>query len=356
MQSSFTKHITVHLFYFITLFPLIYTQPLVKTTPNALCYHPWRESYAALSSEESCIFCSLARNENDNDNFILYRGTYHFVLLNKKPYVNKGFHFLVVPYQHGKHLNNLSPDALIEMDEITQKICVQFSDQSYEIQLNYNIGTYANASIPNHLHQHIICDENPRYYNIIDAMNTSTNPIDNAIKQQQLTPFFKSSTKSSVSDLKKHDEHCYYCSILNENHDEKNLIIHRGKQATILFNHYPFCAGEILIIPNHHYESKEHMPQDVAQELWNFVIKMYPIILSSTNASDITLGMISYGQKSMDKKHITYHLTPRHSLPAISPIMHTHYISNDLTKLHTELVNEWNKLIQTTEKIQKDRL
>jgi hypothetical protein len=69
---------------------------------------------------------------------------------------------------------------------------------------------------------------------------------------------------------------------------------------------------------------------------------LYPLILSLTETTDLNLGIISYGEKTTDKHHITYHVIPRKGLPLISPIMHTHHIDKDVLHLYKKIVNEWN--------------
>ena len=319
---------------------------------SSIEYLPWRELYnnqltKQPTIQKQCVFCTLPQMDHYAENYIVYRGCYNYVMLNKQPYTKKGPHFLVIPYQHGKDLTSLSDDALAEIDTITQKICTLFSPESYEIHINYNIGSSANASIPEHLHQHIICFETPRYYNLIDAIENSTNPIDNEIQYNQLKPLLTLEKTTTINDLPNIDNSCYYCSIMHEHDDQRNLIVHRGNHATILFHHYPFCPGEIIIIPNNHYESIEHMPKHVLQEIRLFTMIVYPHILSLTETIDANLGIISYGKKASDKHHITYHIIPRKGLPLISPIMHTYHIDKNIPDLYNKLVNALNSTIKT---------
>jgi diadenosine tetraphosphate (Ap4A) HIT family hydrolase len=331
--------------YFVHSFIVTAHDNIPVTTPNAIVYIPWRAQDVSTTpppTAKKCVFCSIPYGDTQNP--LLYQGTYQYVILNNKPYINQGYHFLVIPNQHLKHLHHLAPQALQEMNDITHKVCALFSHESYEIQINYNIGTYANASIPDHLHQHIICTQSPRCYNLVEAIETSTNPVSYVTQYEQLKPLFNSPFTPTNNHHTINNANCYYCSIIQSNADQKNLIIHRGEQATILFNHYPFCPGEIMVIPNKHYEGREKMPDIVVQEMWSLVTKIYPIMLSSLNVSDMTVGMISYGEKSPNKQHIHYTLTPRTGKNFISPCMRIHPIESNITTLYECFIQKWNML------------
>src|SRR5207244_2121970 len=111
---------------------------------------------------------------------IVHKGKHNYITLNKNPYTRKT-HFLIIPYEHIKHLHALPNEALQESQQLTYVICTKLHNDCYEIGINYNIGHDASASIPDHLHQHVICDEEPRYYNLITAMENTQEPIDESL-------------------------------------------------------------------------------------------------------------------------------------------------------------------------------
>ena len=77
-----------------------------------ILWAPWRIGYILNSKEKGCFLCrALEDNQNDDKNFLLYRGQYVFVILNLYPY-NNG-HILVAPNRHIKDLE----DMLIEEEK-----------------------------------------------------------------------------------------------------------------------------------------------------------------------------------------------------------------------------------------------
>lgn len=317
--------------------------------PHAIQYAPWREHYLSTvintptKSPTKDVFCSLFYPENpgdDSSNYILHRGKDSYVILNENPYTNSGHHLLIIPYHHEKHYTHVSQEARDELDALTQTLCEHFSDTSHEIHINFNIGKNALASIPEHLHQHVIISTVPRIYTLVDAVANATPPIDNETQYQQLIPFFTQLPIPYVFSSAVHDDDsCYYCSIIKQTHnDKKNFIIKRTEYATILFNHHPFGIGDIIIIPNKHYTDRKHMPKNVLTDMRSLLTTIYPLLLKQFNADDVNIGMISYGQKSTQTDHIRYQILPRPGISSVSPITMTNYIHQDIQKVYEQLV------------------
>jgi len=330
--------------------------PFFNSQP-AIMYTPWRGDYvqnantlnaAHISTQNTpqtsdCIFCKLLEESND-EALILYRGKYNYVLVNKKPYVSKGYHLLIIPYEHKKQLIELSYETRQESQLLETLIFQQLSsDDCYEMQILYHIGPLAGASIPNHIHKHIICDKSPRYYNLIDAMENTVQPEEPFICYKELAAllefeeqpipnnYFSSSRNSS----------CYYCKILNENNDEKNLIIHRGNYVTILFSHKPSSPGLVIIIPNHHCSSEDHLSPKAQDEMHDFTLKIYPLLTSLLKTPDINFGLISYQKNT--KKHLKQKLVPRTKTHEYSPGLNKYIITQDMKKLYAECVEKFNE-------------
>jgi ATP adenylyltransferase len=327
----------------------IYAMEQEISQPYAIEYAPWRGSYLQQPKTEektSCVFCSLPTTTNDAEKLILYRGKYCYAALNINSYTDKGHHFLIMPYVHEKYLNNLSEETQTEMDNITQRICHFLSINAHEIRINFNIGPNALATIPNHIHEHIIVSNASRYYNLIDALQNSTTPVDTTTQYEQLRPLFNEPIHTH--NFVPHDldnNSCYYCNVIHKtDENDKNLIIHRNEDITMLFDHRPFCLGDIIIIPNKHYTKRNGIPLKTLTTMRELMVKTYPLLLTLLNISDINLGMISYGDKADNPQHIRYQITPRIAVPHISPITHINYIHGNVMDLYLKLVEKCNEL------------
>jgi ATP adenylyltransferase len=83
---------------------------------------PWRVTYIRDPGVRGCIFCDKIRQDNDEENFILFRGRLNFVMMNTYPY-NPG-HLMVVPYRHLGNLEGLSGEERTEHTELVAKAVV----------------------------------------------------------------------------------------------------------------------------------------------------------------------------------------------------------------------------------------
>lgn len=168
-------------------------------------YAPWRDSYrpnatpqqpqtqtsqSQPAQEKPCPFCTMKNANNDLKYRILLRTKSFYVKLNDFPYTRG--HLLIIPFNHVKDIEYLTPAQRIEIIELlncTQKILstvLLFSD----FNIGWNIGKGAGASIPGHLHFHIV----PRVASENNFMATLGNTrvidfdLDNLYKK--LKPYF----------------------------------------------------------------------------------------------------------------------------------------------------------------------
>jgi ATP adenylyltransferase len=127
-------------------------------------YAPWRSSYTTdttrgkhdESTAEDCAFCIKFRTQDDSKSHILARFKHHAVLLNLYPY-NAG-HLLIIPYEHVKNLDDLSPESRVELMElVTRSVNIVKETLNAEgVNVGLNLGKAAGAGIPSHLHWHVL--------------------------------------------------------------------------------------------------------------------------------------------------------------------------------------------------------
>ncbi|HYN35514.1 MAG TPA: HIT domain-containing protein [Actinomycetota bacterium] len=120
-------------------------------------WSPWRSEYVTSSQDDDgCFLCSHLESTDDAANGVLWRGDKTFVVLNRYPY-NPG-HLLVAPKRHVGELEDVDPDELHELIDVTQR-SVSILRQAMSAQgLNagMNLGTAGGAGVPGHLHQHVV--------------------------------------------------------------------------------------------------------------------------------------------------------------------------------------------------------
>lgn len=121
-------------------------------------WSPWRMKYIQNGENpgDECIFCKFIKETTDRENFIIHRGEYVFVILNRFPYTSG--HLMVVPNDHQSSFEGLSVPVLTEILTTANK-CFQVLRSIYHPQafnMGANIGLEAGAGIADHVHMHIV--------------------------------------------------------------------------------------------------------------------------------------------------------------------------------------------------------
>jgi ATP adenylyltransferase len=117
-----------------------------------------RERSAAVSHDvEVCVFCRLAASgAPSEDNLVVWRGEWTFVVMNAYPYASG--HVLVMPLRHIGGLGELTEDESSELWLATRE-AVAAVEGAYDpdgLNVGANLGRAAGAGIPAHVHLHVL--------------------------------------------------------------------------------------------------------------------------------------------------------------------------------------------------------
>lgn len=134
-------------------------------------YAPWRDEYIQDKKPQGCVFCTIAQNQNDHEDRVLFRSQNYFIVMNKYPYTPG--HFMVIPNKHLQSLEMVEPSLWLELSSAVKKsadiLQKHFNPQG--INLGMNIGDAAGAGIAQHLHYHIV----PRWKKDTNFITTIAN-------------------------------------------------------------------------------------------------------------------------------------------------------------------------------------
>jgi ATP adenylyltransferase len=122
-----------------------------------------------MSKVGHCIFCAAQQNPADDEkNFVLYRGTHNFIILNAYPYISG--HMMIAPNAHLGELDLAPPDVSNELMHLAKR-CQGALREVYQPEgynLGMNLGRVAGAGIVDHIHLHIL----PRWGGDTNFMST----------------------------------------------------------------------------------------------------------------------------------------------------------------------------------------
>ncbi len=119
-------------------------------------YSPWRMDYIMGEKPDDCVMCRARDHDHDEDNLILHRAKYCYIMLNRYPY-NNG-HLMIVPFEHKSRIGDLDPQTWQEACELI-RLCEAVFCQIYHcegINVGINLGSAAGAGIAEHLHIHMV--------------------------------------------------------------------------------------------------------------------------------------------------------------------------------------------------------
>lgn len=122
-------------------------------------WSPWRSRHVKTFQGDwgdESIFTRLSRDDNDEENLILWRGEYVFVIMNLYPY-NNG-HLMIVPYREVADYDALTPREQAEIAHTLSRclgwLRTALSPEGFNVGMN--LGVAAGAGIPRHLHMHVV--------------------------------------------------------------------------------------------------------------------------------------------------------------------------------------------------------
>ena len=117
---------------------------------------PWRMAYIQQEAAAGCILCDKPAEDDDEQNYILYRGEHNFIIMNRYPY--NGGHLMIVPYRHLASLEELADKERDEhfglVSRSTTVLRQVFQPGGFNVGIN--IGRIAGAGIDGHMHSHVV--------------------------------------------------------------------------------------------------------------------------------------------------------------------------------------------------------
>ncbi len=133
-------------------------------------WSPWRYDYITGSGalkKDACVFCEILNNSaGDEENFILKRAEFNFVILNIYPYTTG--HLMVIPYTHladPAAADKQTTDEMMDLTKLAQTALTEVYNPD-GLNLGMNLGKAAGAGVAGHFHMHVL----PRWIGDVNFM------------------------------------------------------------------------------------------------------------------------------------------------------------------------------------------
>ena len=105
---------------------------------------------------------------------------------------------------------------------------------------------------------------------------------------------------------------CIFCDKLAEGRDAQNLILHRGEQAFILLNLYPYNSGHAMVAPYLHTADLGALSAEVSADLWALTQRCVEALSAEYHPQGYNLGMnLGRTAGAGVPDHLHLHIVPR---------------------------------------------
>ena len=139
------------------------------------------------------------------------------------------------------------------------------------------------------------------------------------------------------------DVPCPFCNIPTMS-DEDGLIVHRGKEAYVVMNLYPYNPGHLLICANRHVADLTELTESERSEILALTAHAMTTLRKVSSPAGFNLGMNQGAISGAGvAAHIHQHVVPRWSGDAnFMPIIgRTKVLPQLLTETRTSLAHAW---------------
>jgi ATP adenylyltransferase len=139
---------------------------------------------------------------------------------------------------------------------------------------------------------------------------------------------------------KKSGTKCLFCRIAQEEKDERDLVIWRGKHCFLVMNLFPYNSGHLMVVPYKHTADLAALTKDTYAEVMEATVLGMKALGKASGPHGFNLGanLGRVAGAGLDK-HIHFHIVPRWSgdtnfMPVLADVK---LISQDLKQTWSRL-------------------
>jgi ATP adenylyltransferase len=107
-------------------------------------------------------------------------------------------------------------------------------------------------------------------------------------------------------------EGCIFCDLPREGDDQKTLILHRGREAFIIMNAYPYAAGHLMVAPFRHVSRLADLTASERAEIMKIAARCESVLTSAMQPEGFNAGFnLGKAAGAGVEKHLHCHIVPR---------------------------------------------
>jgi ATP adenylyltransferase len=146
-------------------------------------------------------------------------------------------------------------------------------------------------------------------------------------------------------------EGCVFCQVQELPDGTENQIIHRGEQAYVILNRYPYTSGHLMIVTKEHKPDLEDFSPEARAEIIELTTQCIRVLRQEYKAEGFNIGAnLGSAAGAGLPKHLHLHIVPRWGGDTnfMSSIGETRVVPEDLDVTYKRILFAWNQIDQQT--------
>lgn len=136
-------------------------------------------------------------------------------------------------------------------------------------------------------------------------------------------------------------DECVFCRIAGDSeHDEENLVLHRGSLAFVVLNLYPYISGHLMVVPYLHTAEFDSTPKEITDEMMDLTKRGQAALREVYSPAGFNIGMnLGAAAGAGVTDHIHIHVLPRWGGDTnfMTTVGETRVLPEDLTTTYSKL-------------------
>jgi ATP adenylyltransferase len=105
---------------------------------------------------------------------------------------------------------------------------------------------------------------------------------------------------------------CIFCNAAQSSDDRENLVLHRGEEAFLILNRFPYNNGHLMVVPYAHVASPEELGPAILTEMMVLMNRGLAALRSAMQPEGFNAGLnLGRVAGAGVEDHVHIHVVPR---------------------------------------------
>jgi len=140
---------------------------------------------------------------------------------------------------------------------------------------------------------------------------------------------------------------CVFCRVLEEDDNEKNLVVHRAPLNFVILNRFPYTSGHLMIVPYKHESSLLGLDQATSTEMMELAKLSQKALEAEYQPDGYNIGLnLGKCAGAGIAAHVHMHVVPRWTGDAnfVSVISETRILPEELSRSFEKLSKHFSSV------------